>query len=95
MSLISITIDGLEKLLHHSEVLIGTSEVTQVMEKMDPVGPISDLFRIQHTPFGGRACFSNKSLPQGTVVLDAEDSLGESISYEFRKEVCHYCSARN
>lgn len=52
---------------------------------------VSDFFQIQHTRFGGRACFSSRPLPQGTVILDAEDSLGESISYEFRKEVCHYC----
>lgn len=58
---------------------------------MDSVGSISDLFQIQHTSFGGRSCFSNVSLPRGTVILDAEDSLGESINYEFRKEVCHRC----
>ncbi|CAR28599.1 hypothetical protein ZYGR_0S02330 [Zygosaccharomyces rouxii] len=78
-------------MLYHNEELIETVRRSQIVEEMDLMGPISDLFQIQHTPFGGRACFSNTSLPRGTVVLDAEDSLGESISYEFRKEVCHYC----
>lgn len=58
---------------------------------MDLADSISSLFQIQHTRFGGRACFSKTSLPKGTVILDSEDSLGESINYEFRKEVCHFC----
>lgn len=53
--------------------------------------PISDLFSVKNTTYGGRACFSNMFLPRGTVVLDAEDSISECISYEFRKEVCHHC----
>ncbi|AQZ10686.1 SET6 (YPL165C) [Zygosaccharomyces parabailii] len=59
------------------------------------MGPISEFFSIQNTEYGGRACFSNTALARGTVILDADECLGESISYEFRKEICHFCFLYN
>lgn len=52
---------------------------------------ISDVFDIRQTLWGGRACFSNRDLKKGDVVLKADNFMGTSISHEFRKEVCHYC----
>ncbi|CCC69117.1 hypothetical protein NCAS_0C01270 [Naumovozyma castellii] len=52
---------------------------------------ISPLFDVRQTTWGGRACFSKQSLKKGSVILEADDNTGTSISYEFRKEVCHFC----
>lgn len=56
---------------------------------------VSDVFDIRRTSWGGRACFSNRDLKAGEIVLKADYVMGTSISYEFRKEVCHYCFLYN
>lgn len=56
---------------------------------------VSNLFDIRQTSWGGRACFSNRDLKKGDVVLRADSFMGTSISHEFRKEVCHYCFGYN
>lgn len=48
-------------------------------------------YNIRETSWGGRACFASHDMPEGTVVLRADDFTGSLIQYEFRKEVCHYC----
>lgn len=52
---------------------------------------LSPFFEVKDTAYGGRACFSAAALEKGTVVLEASDSIGATIVYEFRKEVCHSC----
>lgn len=55
------------------------------------VADISPFFQVRQTEFGGRGCFSVGPLQKGTVVLEANDSIGACIAHEFRKEVCHNC----
>lgn len=55
------------------------------------INSISPLFEVKDTVYGGRACFTVAPLRKGTVVLEASDSSGISVAYEFRKEVCHSC----
>lgn len=55
------------------------------------LGDLSTLFRIKTTSLGGRECYSSTALKKGDIVLEASDSMGASIAYDFRKEVCHYC----
>ena len=57
------------------------------------VHEISPFFQVRQTKWGGRACFSNGNIPKGTTVLQVSNFTGTSISYEFRKEVCHNCFA--
>ncbi|CAI4053017.1 hypothetical protein SKDZ_16G1100 [Saccharomyces kudriavzevii ZP591] len=59
----------------------------------EDVHAISPYFEVRQTAWGGRACFSNGNIPKGTTVLKVANSTGISISYEFRKEVCHNCFA--
>ncbi|EJS41399.1 set6p [Saccharomyces arboricola H-6] len=61
----------------------------------EDVRQISPYFQVRQTTWGGRACFSNGNIPKGTTVLQVAKSTGTSISYEFRKEVCHNCFAYN
>lgn len=66
------------------------------MASVCEVGGISPFFQVRQTEFGGRGCFSIVPLKAGTAVLEANDSVGACIAYEFRKEVCHRCfSYRN
>ncbi|KOG96153.1 Set6p [Saccharomyces eubayanus] len=59
----------------------------------EDVREISPYFQVRQTTWGGRACFSSSNIPEGTTVLQAAHFTGSSISYEFRKEVCHNCFA--
>ncbi|CCD27319.1 Set6p NDAI_0K01280 [Naumovozyma dairenensis CBS 421] len=52
---------------------------------------VSPFFEIKQTSWGGRACFSKCALPAGTPILEINNCIGSSLSYEFRKEVCHFC----
>lgn len=52
---------------------------------------ISDLFSVNLTSYGGRACFAKQDIPAGTNVLVTNDPIGSVVLYEFRKEVCSMC----
>lgn len=61
------------------------------MDNNCEVGRISPFSEVKNTTYGGRACFSAAPLEKGTVVLEANDSVGTCVTYDFRKEVCHNC----
>lgn len=52
---------------------------------------LNDKIEVKNASYGGRACFASSNMVKSTHLLDLSEWMGSSISYEFRKEVCHHC----
>lgn len=52
---------------------------------------ISPYFSVKSTDYGGRGCFANSDLTQGTVVYESPPPLSSTIARPFKKEVCGSC----
>ncbi|CAF1176493.1 unnamed protein product [Rotaria sp. Silwood1] len=63
----------------------GVDEVTTLLNS------ISSYFSVRPTKYGGRGCFANTDLPQGTIVHECSMPLSSTIVRPFRKEVCGSC----
>ena len=52
---------------------------------------ISPHFSVKPTKYGGRSCFANSDLTEGTIVHECSLPLGSTITRSFKKEVCGSC----
>ncbi|CAF3717439.1 unnamed protein product [Rotaria sordida] len=52
---------------------------------------ISSHFSVKPTKYGGRGCFADTDLAQGTIVHECSMPLSSTIARPFRKEVCESC----
>ena len=52
---------------------------------------ISPYFSVKSTEYGGRGCFANCDLTEGTIIHQCHLPLSSSIRRSFKKEVCEYC----
>ena len=52
---------------------------------------ISPYFSVKSTKYGGRGCFANYDLTEGTIIHQCLLPLSSSIRRSFKKEVCEYC----
>ncbi|SCU95823.1 LAMI_0F03950g1_1 [Lachancea mirantina] len=52
---------------------------------------LSGFFAVRQTNYGGRACFAQRNISRGTIILESKEPVGCTVCYDFRKEVCHRC----
>jgi hypothetical protein len=52
---------------------------------------ISSHFSVKPTKYGGRGCFANIDLAQGTIVYECSVPLSSTSARPFKKEVCGSC----
>lgn len=52
---------------------------------------ISPYFSVKPTKYGGRGCFANTDLVQGTIVHRCTSPLSSTIARPFKKQVCSLC----
>ena len=65
----------------------------EVNEANSLVNAISSHFSVRPTKYGGRGCFANSDLTQGTIVYESPPPLSSTIARPFKKEVCGSCFA--
>ncbi|CAF0825154.1 unnamed protein product [Rotaria sordida] len=63
----------------------------EVDEATTLLNSISSYFSVKPTKYGGRGCFANTDLAQGTIVHECSMPLSSTIVRPFRKEVCGSC----
>ncbi|CAF3628549.1 unnamed protein product [Rotaria sp. Silwood1] len=67
------------------EVQVEVDEATTLLNSM------SSHFSVKPTKYGGRGCFANTDLAQGTIIHECSMPLSSTIARPFRKEVCGSC----
>ncbi|CAF3919944.1 unnamed protein product [Rotaria sp. Silwood1] len=67
------------------EVQVEVDEATTLLNS------ISSHFSVKPTKYGGRGCFANTDLAQGTIIHECSMPLSSTIARPFRKEVCGSC----
>ncbi|CAF1090390.1 unnamed protein product [Adineta ricciae] len=60
-------------------------------ENADFLNTISPYFSVKPTKYGGRGCFANTDLVQGTIVHRCSSPLSSTITRPFKKQVCESC----
>lgn len=60
-------------------------------DDVDVLTNLSKYFDIKETIYGGRGCFANENIPQGTVIHECASPISSTIVRPFRKEVCSQC----
>ncbi|CAF5006928.1 unnamed protein product [Rotaria sp. Silwood1] len=70
---------------------VASSAEVEVDEATTLLNSISSYFFIKPTKYGGRGCFANSDLAQGTIVHECSMPLSSTIARPFRKEVCGSC----
>ncbi|CAF5060749.1 unnamed protein product, partial [Rotaria sp. Silwood1] len=70
---------------------VASSAEVEVDEATTLLNSISSYFFVQPTKYGGRGCFANSDLAQGTIVHECSMPLSSIIARPFRKEVCGSC----
>ena len=68
-----------------AEVQIEVDEATTLLNGISPH------FSVKSTKYGGRGCFVNSDLTQGTIVYECSSPLSSTIARPFKKEVCGSC----
>ncbi|CAF4516714.1 unnamed protein product, partial [Rotaria sp. Silwood2] len=63
----------------------------EVNEATTLLNSISSYFSVKSTKYGGRGCFANTNLAEGTIVHECSMPLSSTIARPFRKEVCGSC----
>ncbi|CAF2875375.1 unnamed protein product [Rotaria sp. Silwood2] len=63
----------------------------EVNEATTLLNSISSYFSVKPTKYGGRGCFANTNLAEGTIVHECSMPLSSTIARPFRKEVCGSC----
>ncbi|CAF3095505.1 unnamed protein product, partial [Rotaria sp. Silwood2] len=70
---------------------VASSAEVEVDEATTLLHSISSYFFVKPTKYGGRGCFANSDLAQGTIVHECSMPLSSTIARPFRKEVCGSC----
>ncbi|CAF3850685.1 unnamed protein product [Rotaria sp. Silwood1] len=70
---------------------VASSADVEVDEATTLLNSISSYFFVKPTKYGGRGCFANSDLAQGTIVHACSMPLSSTIARPFRKEVCGSC----
>ncbi|CAF4919829.1 unnamed protein product [Rotaria sp. Silwood1] len=66
---------------------VASSAEVEVDEATTLLNSISSYFFIKPTKYGGRGCFANSDLAQGTIVHECSMPLSSTIARPFRKEL--------
>ena len=67
------------------EVEAEANEATTLLNSISPH------FSVKSTKYGGRGCFANTDLAQGTIIHECSIPLSSTIARPFKKEVCTSC----
>lgn len=68
-----------------AEVQVEVDEATAILNAISPH------FSVKPTKYGGRGCFANSDLVQGTIVYECSLPLSSTIVRPFKKEMCGSC----
>ncbi|OBA19151.1 SET domain-containing protein [Metschnikowia bicuspidata var. bicuspidata NRRL YB-4993] len=76
--------------LHETSLPLQSSDLS--LETNDQIlQRISPFFSVKKTSYGGRGCFTDKSIEKDTSLLQVKFPVGSGVVRPFRKEVCMWC----